>query len=155
MSKTIDQIASDCGLYGADIETLRDVAKKDWADFQDWNPVSNGFCHIIEALYRRIVVLDRRQEFREAMGIKTEDAKWLDPECHGGCQSLVLKCHIKKLEEGRQSSIDCLNHISIDCQMALNETWDTDYDGFRAMLNNVNDTLRKLGAEPPTEDIKK
>ena len=39
--------------------------------------------------------------------------------------------------------------------MALNETWDTDYDGFRAMLNNVNDTLRKLGAEPPTEDIKK
>ena len=195
MSKTIDQIAEDCKLHGADIETLRNILTDRMQGMGDMDPIRDGFCDIIAhlfrqvqkldedqfarmirfledekahpktrgfevswligALYRRIVVLDRRQEFREAMGIKTEDAKWLDPECHGGCQSLVLKCHSKKLEEGRHSSIDCLNHISIDCQMALNETWDTDYDGFRAMLDNVNDTLRKLGAEPPTEDIKK
>ena len=37
-------------------------------------------------------------EFHKQMGITLLDAKWLDPECHTGCQSLVLKHHIERLE---------------------------------------------------------
>lgn len=37
-------------------------------------------------------------EFHRKMGITLLDAKWLDPECHSGCQSLVMKHRIERLE---------------------------------------------------------
>ena len=155
MSKTIDQIASDCGLYGADIETLRNILTDRMQGMGDMDPIRDGFCDIIAHLFRQVQKLDEDQFARMIRFLEDEKAH---PKTRGFEVSWLIGALYRRivvLEAGRQSSIDCLNHISIDCQMALNETWDTDYDGFRAMLNNVNDTLRKLGAEPPTEDIKK
>lgn len=44
------------------------------------------------------LINDARQRLRlRDSGIKTLDAKWLDPECHDGCQSLVLKNQISTL----------------------------------------------------------
>lgn len=37
------------------------------------------------------------EEFRKRLGINTLDAKWLDPRCHKGCQSLVLENETKAL----------------------------------------------------------
>jgi hypothetical protein len=61
MSKTIDQIASDCDLHGADIETLRDILEDKTAVMQEQSPTKDGFCDIIEALYRRIEKLEEER----------------------------------------------------------------------------------------------
>lgn len=36
-------------------------------------------------------------DYHRSMGITLMDAKWLDPECHAGCNSLVLKHRIEAL----------------------------------------------------------
>lgn len=53
----------------------------------------------VAALREQLERYQRHEQWREKMGIKTEDAKWVDPECHGGCQSLKFKAETAKLRE--------------------------------------------------------
>jgi len=45
----------------------------------------------------------------DALGITLLDAKWLDPECHQRCQSLVLKNKIESLQKERDEALRLFN----------------------------------------------
>lgn len=45
----------------------------------------------IKALSAEVEALKASKNFHRDMGITTLDAKWLDPECHRGCKSLIWK----------------------------------------------------------------
>lgn len=52
----------------------------------------------IKELEAELARLKTSANFHRDLGIATMDAKWLDPECHKGCQSLVYKHLITALE---------------------------------------------------------
>lgn len=47
----------------------------------------------------------RSCEHQRKMGITLLDAKWLDPSCHKGCQSLAMKNQSAKLAEALEGMI--------------------------------------------------
>lgn len=46
---------------------------------------------LIERLVDALEASEASRNFHRDRGITLLDAKWLDPQCHKGCQSLVLK----------------------------------------------------------------
>lgn len=65
----------------------------------------------LEEAQTMIAGLKQSANFHRDMGITLLDAKWLDPRCHEGCQSLVLKDEIQALRKVAQYYAgECVNY---------------------------------------------
>jgi hypothetical protein len=67
-------------------------------------------------------------KFLKDVGITLLDAKWLDPACHKGCSSLILKDEIKKLKNIIME-LDHRIHSSYD--------WNADPDNMTLITGEV------------------
>jgi len=65
------------------------VVESDWPEYEPTWSAIEARCNGV-----------RPSNFHRDMGITLLDAKWLDPECHKGCQSLVLKQRAERATGG-------------------------------------------------------
>lgn len=57
----------------------------------------------LESLFPSGAVPCSACDFRAKVGITLLDAKWLDPACHSGCQSLVIQSKLREVVEAAKS----------------------------------------------------
>jgi len=72
--------------------------------------LNEGYRAEIESLRKRVADLESSKNFLRNLGITILDAKYLDPACHKGCQSLVHKARAERLQAALSQAYDALKY---------------------------------------------
>jgi len=96
-------------------------------------------------LEAHLLAAEQSANFHRERGITLLDAKWLDPECHEGCQSLVFKNEIADLRAQLAESRDALEGCSRLLRL-VGTTWTDESDAHKIAYREADTADRIIGA---------